>query len=155
VTGVIERQGERHQRSPGMADHDRPLDAEQTEDFRQDGGLRRRGPVAAPRPVAVAKARPVECHGAIPAGRLVDDTADQQILYHRPIAVQEQDRLPASTLDIVQARPARGHEPSQWRITPLGLSRMPVGDDRGGRQGDTGNADQTADCRGAPTPLRC
>jgi len=32
---------------------------------------------------------------------------------------------------------------------------MPVGDDCGGRQGDAGDADQTADCRGAPTPLRC
>ena len=108
-----------------------------------------------PRPVTVAKARPVERYGAIPARDLADHPADQHVLHHRPVAVEENDRLPASLLDIVEPRPARSHEAAQGRITPLGLSCMPVRDDCGARQGNAGDANQTADRRRTPTPLRC
>ena len=138
-----------------MPDHDRPLDTKQPERLGQDGALRRCGPMPSPRPITVAKAGPVECYGAIPARDLADHPADQHILHHRPVAVEENDGRPASLLDIVEPRPARSDEAAQRRIPPLGLSCMPVHDDSGARQGNAGDADQTADCRRTPTPLRC
>src|SRR4030095_8193333 len=73
------------------------------------------------RSFAVAEARPIECDGAILPRSLVDNPTDQQILHRGTVAVEENDARTLPPLDVVQARPTGGHEPSSGGICELGL----------------------------------
>src|SRR5258705_424188 len=73
------------------------------------------------RPFAVTEARPVECHRAIVFCGAVENAADQEILNHRTVAMQEYNGAFRSTGDVVQAGATRRHKPTSGWVTEFCL----------------------------------
>jgi hypothetical protein len=112
---MVESKRKRRQRSPGMPHHHGAIDAEQPERLREQGGLGRRRPFTPAWAFTVPEPRPIERHGTISLRSFVDDPADEQVLGHGAIAVQEHDRPARSALDVVEAHSTRGYEPASRR----------------------------------------
>lgn len=88
-----------------MADDDRTLDANARKNLGQELCLRCCRPGRAPRPLAVAKAGPVDGDGAKRAlSGGVQDAADAHVFGHHAVAVQEYDGPPRPAFDVVEAK---------------------------------------------------
>jgi hypothetical protein len=108
-----------------MADDEGALDSQQPERFWEDRRLRRGGPVAAARPLAVTEPGPVESNRPVPSCGLVDHATNQQIVNHGAVAMKKDNRWAAPLLDIVKPRAAGRYEaPASW-IYPLRLPCLP------------------------------
>jgi hypothetical protein len=125
-----------------MADDDRPVDPEQSEHLWKDAGLRGGRPASAARPLAVTEPRPVHRYGAVLGCGPIDDAADEEVLHHGAVAMQEDDGPAVAALNIVKTCSAGRDEPSLWRIGQLGPSRVAVRNCCGARQGHTCKGEQ-------------
>ena len=88
-------------------------------------GLRFRRPDRAAGAPAVPISRPVKHDDAILLGGLVEQPARLEILDHAAVAVQQDERLAFSTLDVVQPDCIDLEEPPLWWIEALGGLRKP------------------------------
>lgn len=70
----------------------------------------------------MAKARAVEAHHAIAAGKKIDQTADCEVLDHGPVAMEQHDarRRRITPIDIVEYYAVALEELADWWIPPLG-----------------------------------
>jgi hypothetical protein len=92
-------------------------------------GLRCWRPDRAPRAIAMSKAGAVEDNDAVPLRRHVEETTGFEIGDHAAIAVQQDERLPFSPLNVVQAHAIHFHKPSCCGIFALGpAGEQPVHD---------------------------
>src|SRR5262245_413802 len=135
---MIERERKCHQRPPGVADHNRPVDAEQFERLKQQQGLSRGGPGAAARSLAVAEPWTVKGNSMIAARRLVHDVADDEVVQHGAITMQEHDRPALAALHVVQPCSTWADETTQRWVPAFGLLGMPLGDQGSARQTNAG-----------------
>ena len=133
-----------------MADDDRAVDAEAPEGLGEKGSLGGSRPMAAPRPLAVPEARPVEGDGPVALSCSIDDAADQQVLDHRPVAMQKHDGPAAAALHVVKADAARGDEATSGGMGNLGLASLPLDEDGRARHRHAGQHEEAA----APGPPR-
>ena len=74
----------------------------------------------------MAKSRPVKSYRPMRPCRLIEHSADEHILDHRAIAVQENHGRPGAPLDVVQSHTVRGHNaPSGgWSRSVLAERRL-------------------------------
>ena len=93
-----------------------------------------RSPDRAPRPIAVAEARPVKNDDPISSGRPLDQTATGKILDHARIAVQQDQRFTLAFLDVVEAHAFNLNEFSSGRIVTFSLFRSEPIYERGDRE---------------------
>ena len=115
-----------------MAEHDRPLDAETGKRPAHEIGLRPRRPQAPVRALAVAIAGSVDGDDAISACEAIDEAADDPVVHHRAVAVEEHEgRALAGDMD-VHADAVDIDDAAGRRVAPLGPFRPGV-DSCGGR----------------------
>ena len=93
-------------------------------------------------------------YSTIGSRRLVDDAANDELLEHSAIAMQEHHRGPVAALDVVQPCSACADEATQWRILAFGLLGMPLSEQRGSGQTNAGNPDQAATDSSGPGATR-
>src|SRR5690242_15586741 len=117
-----ERQRQRDERSPGMAEHEGTLDAQLCQGFPQQLGLRRRRPGSPTRPVAVAEARTVEHDDAVSLCQAVDNAADLELLDHRAVAMQQNQRRALAAVEVVEPDAVELDEAAMRRMLALGTA---------------------------------
>ena len=129
-----------------MPDDDRTLDAERGGGGNEDRRLLGRPPWLPFRPLAITRSRPVEDDDAVALGEAVDDAADDEILEHRTIAVDQHDwrphrphRVRRTAFEIMNPDAFHIDEAPERRMGLLG-GAGPCGVDQrgGGKRGDTG-----------------
>src|SRR5678810_934334 len=118
-----------------MPDHSRPFDAEKRKGCRKQFGLLLRAPGVPPGPGSVAKPRPVEHDGAVRLSGMINNAADQHVVNHSTIAVQEDDWRAAATLHIVKAYAIGSHERATGGVIAFGLGCATICQQGGAREG--------------------
>jgi hypothetical protein len=120
-----------------MAEDRCALDPDPRERRPDQVGLCLGRPKSAPGAAAVTIAGAVERDYAVLLGSNVDQTARLEILDHAAVAVQQDERLAAAALYIVQSDAIDVHEPAGRRIIALGLSgQQMIHDGRNRQRGD-------------------
>jgi hypothetical protein len=107
---MIESNCERDQRRPGVGNYNGSLDTQKREGSDQQFSLRFCRPGTVARALAMSEAGSVDCNRAVMFGSLIEEAADQDILDHCPITVQEDNRLPRSAGDVVKAHAIGRHK---------------------------------------------
>ena len=134
LLGGPERPRERHQRSPGMPDYDRALEAESATCLSKQGRLGCRGPGSTARPFAVAEARPVESHHPAGGRNEVEDATHDPVIKRDGVTVEENNRR-ASTLagragtggplvQVVQPSAVQLEKTTDRRVVQLGAAGL-------------------------------
>ena len=92
----------------------------------------------------MSKTWPVECHSPVLSSCLVDDPANQQVLHHGAVAVQEDHGPAQAAINIVQPYSTGGDEAALGPMIELGPPRLAVSKDGGAGHGHARKHDYPA-----------
>ena len=101
-----------------MAENDRIAHPEMIESFREKSRLSCCGPDPKPWSSTMPEAWPVKANNSVVAGKVVNKSADQEILDHRPVAMKQHDpwggRIPS--VDVVETHAVAIDELADWWV---------------------------------------
>src|SRR5581483_12465142 len=108
-----------------MAPHDRVTHAEALQSIYEQRCLRRCGPDPKAGPLAMPKSGPIEAEHTISLCQRIDESADQQILDHGTVSMEQHDprRRCIAPLDIVQSYTIAFYELAKRRVSSLADQR--------------------------------
>ena len=123
---MSESPGHGHGCTPGVADHDRLDEAEAPRDLAHQLGLRRSRPEPAARAFGVAVAGTVDGDHAIGPRQTFDQAAEQVILDHGAVAVQQHHGLARAALHVMNSDPVHLDQATDRRMGVLRRAPAPV-----------------------------
>ncbi len=111
--------------APRMARHYGIMDAELIECIHQQSCLSCCGPYSEPRPLTIAKARAVEAHHAIFAGKKIDQATHCEVLDQGSVTMEQHNARSRgiAPIDILEYYAVAFKELANWWIPQLGGSR--------------------------------
>jgi hypothetical protein len=73
-----------------------------------------------------AESRPIKDDGSVCGSGMVDDTADEHIFHHGPVAMKEDNGRAAAALYVMKSHTIRRDEPAFGQISTFSLRCPPV-----------------------------